>query len=637
MVCLRKATRFLRSAAVLCGRPDRAATRSFALLPCPAGGCSCLAFAALFAIAIPHVAFSATRADLSLGPLQGGAVDLTLTVSGEKRAAALAHYSTALQLEDAGKSREALAHYREVIKADPANAALAAHTAEVAMNFGSRDEALSLLRESIKANPGSAQHYLNLVRFLTTYAPGDPFEKDNAANAIAEALRRFPQDASVYRAAVMMHLADGGARDQAIKALDDALKQSVTDSGFWLTLGRVAQEVWPPGQQEMRQQHRDRVNPFYEKALQHAGTGQSAADVKLQVAQYYLLTNQLSVATSLCEKLVAENGSNPARKILFRLYESEGKKDKAFATLQTIVKEDPGDVEQRKLLAELCEQRQDYAQAVTHVEAAIQAGGGDAQEYNSLAKLMLQAQMYDRLIALSQRTTALFPDQLEFRVYAGMAYRAQKRWDDAIKHFEKAEKVAGEMAGEPLNFFFYYQYGITLERAGRFDEGAKRLEKSIDLTPKDNADFAANTMNYLGYMWIDQGRNLDKAETFIRKANELEPNNAAFIDSLGWLQFKKGDYKAALTELLRARELIKDLQAEDAEIVDHIGQAYQKLGEKEKALENLQKAHELDPANEKIKARLDELLGKPKPEKPAPQPKQEVPPAEKKNAAAPRA
>lgn len=626
MVCLRRATRFHRSAAGLCGRPFRARPLLSACLKPLRLGC---VPAILLGLLLADSALGASRADLSLGTPQGAAADLTLAVTGEQRAAALAHYSIALQLEAAGKSREALLHYREVIKADPSNANLVARTAEVAMNFGSRAEALAILRESIKANPTSPQAYLNLARFLATYAPDDVFEKDNAANAIAEALRRFPLNATVYRDAVMMHLTSGTSRDQAAKVLEQALKQPVADAAFWLSVGRVAQEVWPLGQQENRQQNRDRVNPFFEKALQTAGAGAAGADAKLQVAQYYLLSNQLPQAKTLCEKLVAENSNPQARKLLFRLYEAEGKSDLAYATLQAIVKDNPADVEQRKLLAEFCEQRQDFPQAVTHLEAAIQTGGGDAQQYGNLAKLMLQAQMYDRLISLTQRTSALFPEQLEFRVYAGMALRAQKRWDDAVTHFEKAERIAEGMAGEPLNFFFYYQYGITLERAGRLDEGSKRLEKSIELTPKENAEFAANTMNYLGYMWIEQGRNLDKAGELIGKANELEPNNAAFIDSLGWLHFKKGDYKAALTELLRARELLKELQPEDAEIVDHIGQTYQKLGDKEKAVENLKKANELDPANLKIKERLDEALGKPK-QAPEAKPKTEESPPEKK-------
>lgn len=610
MICLRKASRFSRIAAVLLGRPKGMRNH----LSASRESCRAALFCAASLLPLPVTAATAPKADLSYGSPQGSNADLSLKIGGEQRAAALAHYSIALQLENAGKLREALAHYREVIKADPSNAQLVAHTAEVAMNFGSREDALAILRENIKANPASAHPYLSLARFLATYSSEDPFDKDTAANAIAEALKRFPQDPSVYRDAVMMHLTTTGSRELAAKVLDQALKQPVTDAAFWLALGRVAQEVWPLGQQENRQQNRERVNAFFEKALQAAGTDAAGADARLQVAQYYLLSNQLSQATALCEKLVAAHRDAQARKLLFRLYEAEGKSDLAYQTLQEIVKSDPNDVEQRKLLAGLCEQRNDFTQAAAHLEAAIQIGGGDAQQYGNLAKLMLQGRMYDRLISLAQRTNALFPEQLEFRVYAGMAYRAQARWDEAVGSFEKAERIAQGMAGEPLNFYFYYQYGITLERAGRLDEGAKRLEKSIELTPKENAEFAANTMNYLGYMWIEQGRNLDKAGELIRKANEIEPNNAAFIDSLGWLHFKKGDYKSALTELLRARELLKELQPEDAEIVDHIGQTYFKLGDKEKAIENLRKAHELDPANPKIKDRLDEALGNPKPE-----------------------
>lgn len=592
--------------------------------------CQAALFFASSLLALPVAASAASKADLSYGSLQGSNADLSLKVTGEQRAAALAHYSIALQLENAGKLREALAHYREVIKADPSNAELVAHTAEVAMNFGSREDALAILRENIKANPGSAHPYLSLARFLATYSSEDAFDKDTAANAIAEALKRFPQNATVYRDAVMMHLTATGSRDQAAKVLDQALKQPVADAAFWLAVGRVAQEVWPLGQQESRQQNRERVNAFFEKALQAAGGGKSGASTKLQVAQYYMLSNQLLLAKALCEKLAADHGDEQARKLLFRLYEADGKTDEAFKTLQAIVKDNPSDVEQRKMLAEFYEQRQEFPEAVKHLEAAIQIGGGDAQQYNNLAKLMLQGQMYDKLIALSQRTTALFPDQLEFRVYAGMACRAKKRWDEAIDHFSQTERAAKDAAGDPLNFFFYYQYGITLERAGRFDEGSKRLEKSIEITPKENAEFAANTMNYLGYMWIEQGRNLDKAGELIRKANELEPNNAAFIDSLGWLNFKKGDYKAALTELLRAKELIKELQAEDAEIVDHIAQTYWKLGEKDKAIEHFKQAGELDPTNEKIQKRLNEALGKPKPQPPAAPAPEDEPPVKKK-------
>ena len=49
-------------------------------------------------------------------------------------------------------------------------------------------------------------------------------------------------------------------------------------------------------------------------------------------------------------------------------------------------------------------------------------------------------------------------------------------------------------------------------------------------------------MNYLGYMWVDIDRNIDEAAELIKKANELDPENAAYIDSLGWLYFRQGKY-----------------------------------------------------------------------------------------------
>jgi tetratricopeptide (TPR) repeat protein len=130
-------------------------------------------------------------------------------------------------------------------------------------------------------------------------------------------------------------------------------------------------------------------------------------------------------------------------------------------------------------------------------------------------------------------------------------------------------------------------------------------------------------MNYLGYMWLDRGQHLDRAETLIRKANEMDPDNGAFVDSLGWLLFKQGKFPEALTELMRAEKLIRQDQPEpepgDAEIYDHIAQTYDKLGQRDKALEYWKHALDVKPDVEAIRERAERELGiaKPKPAKPA--------------------
>lgn len=596
---------------------------------------------ALFGLAVwPCLAAAGNRADLSLGR-PGTGTDLMLDSGGEARSAALARYSAALQLETQGKMREALGHYRELLKADPANAGLAARTAELAVNYSGRTEAVRILRDAIRAAPGSPRPLLNLARFLSTYESDEPAEADAAFAVLQEALQKFPQSAEVYQTAVMMTLsapppggdqvpnpADPGKAGLAKRMLDhdqtrltagrileQALKQPVADPDFWLALGRTAQEAWPLGQAEDQFKNRERVNAFYEAALRNASRSPAPATVQLDVASFYVQTNQLKQAAAICEKTAAEHNSTQARKLLFRLRQADGKSDEAFQLLERIVADNPHDSEQRKLLAELCEQKRDYAAAARHREAAIQMSGGEAADYLALAQAILNSGQHDKAIQFARRSLKLFPEQLGFRIMAALAFKQAEDWDRAIAEWSQAEKHAQESAPDRLNSWFYFQYGATLERARRYREAADQFEKSISLTPKSDEGIreAANTMNYLGYMWLEQDANLIAAGDLIRKANELVPDNAAFVDSLGWLHFKQGDYQKALTELLRAESLLKDPEPGDAEIIDHIGQAYERLGDRQKAIEHLKKAAALNPEDEKIQRRLDDLLGKPKP------------------------
>lgn len=212
------------------------------------------------------------RADLSLPRIKPPPADLQLKAGDSAIAEAMAHYATALQLESAGKMREALAHYVEVAKADPANTTLIGHAAELTYHYQNRAEAVAFLEKCIAARPDEPAAYLNLVRFLTTYVSEDPFEKDRGHQIVDQTLARFPRRSDVIVFAVQFHLTIA-QREEAIKILDRASKLDIREPSWWLDLGRVAQEVWPLAQTEVREEHARRVNLFFEKALGHAAPG----------------------------------------------------------------------------------------------------------------------------------------------------------------------------------------------------------------------------------------------------------------------------------------------------------------------------------------------------------------------------
>ena len=93
--------------------------------------------------------------------------------------------------------------------------------------------------------------------------------------------------------------------------------------------------------------------------------------------------------------------------------------------------------------------------------------------------------------------------------------------------------------------------------------------------------------NDLGYSWADEGRNLDQAEKLIRLAVKDEPDNESYLDSLGWVQYKRGEFSSALHSLQAA---IADNPEPDPVVLNHLGDTYYRLGKKSEAQKTWQEA-----------------------------------------------
>jgi tetratricopeptide (TPR) repeat protein len=110
-------------------------------------------------------------------------------------------------------------------------------------------------------------------------------------------------------------------------------------------------------------------------------------------------------------------------------------------------------------------------------------------------------------------------------------------------------------------------------------------------------------------MWADRGEHLDEAGNLIKKAVELDPDKGAYLDSLGWLYFKRGESEKALQELLRAQEnILREEKKDDAVVLDHIADTYSKLGKIPEALSYWQKALALEQEDKSLIGKLTEKI-----------------------------
>ena len=114
-------------------------------------------------------------------------------------------------------------------------------------------------------------------------------------------------------------------------------------------------------------------------------------------------------------------------------------------------------------------------------------------------------------------------------------------------------------------------------------------------------------LNYLGYSWIDQNRNLKQGLSLIEKAVRQKPDDGYIVDSLGWAHYRMGNYKEAVKHLERAVEL----RPEDPVLNDHLGDAYWRVRREREARFQWDQALTLKPEPEdadKIKKKLQKGL-----------------------------
>lgn len=146
-----------------------------------------------------------------------------------------------------------------------------------------------------------------------------------------------------------------------------------------------------------------------------------------------------------------------------------------------------------------------------------------------------------------------------------------------------------------------YYLASLHEKNNNRSEARAIVKKMLEKNPKD-----AHALNFIGYSYLEEGKDLDKAYEYIKKAIDLNPNDGYIRDSLAWYHYKKGDYELALEEIHKAWSSVN----EDMVINKHMAMIYAKLSKFElakkfytKALENCTAAAE----KEKIQKALNDL------------------------------
>ncbi|MHB9878462.1 tetratricopeptide repeat protein [Pacificimonas sp. ICDLI1SI03] len=173
----------------------------------------------------------------------------------------------------------------------------------------------------------------------------------------------------------------------------------------------------------------------------------------------------------------------------------------------------------------------------------------------------------------------------------GDAYQDADRFDDALVAYRTAQTMPIE--SDDVRWQLFFLIGAAEEQRGDWQAAEVALRQALAIAPDE-----AITLNYLGYTLLDRGMKMDEAVAMIEEAHRLEPNDGHITDSLGWAQYRVGDYEKAVATL---EEAIRSVPG-DATINDHLGDAYWQVGRRIEARFRWQAALEGEPSDKQIAA-----------------------------------
>jgi tetratricopeptide (TPR) repeat protein len=190
-------------------------------------------------------------------------------------------------------------------------------------------------------------------------------------------------------------------------------------------------------------------------------------------------------------------------------------------------------------------------------------------------RMVLDAQLadtgeFDKSVADIRTLLKGGPEDREVYLRLGIIFTRAKRWDDALQALAKAEQLSTKSDEKAYVSFLR---GDLYQRQKMFDQAETEFKKVLAVTAPTDPQSAA-TLNYLGYMNADRGVKLDESLNFVKQALSLDPNNGAYLDSLGWVYFKLGKYDLAEENLTKAEAHM----GTDPTVQEHLGDLYQKTG-----------------------------------------------------------
>ena len=320
-----------------------------------------------------------------------------------------------------------------------------------------------------------------------------------------------------------------------------------------------------------------------------------------ELAQYYHNNHQIEKAKKLYQEIIQNRRFelSEKRNILnkFRRLVEFNRELYGFtkSIMMLAAEQHPYDPSINLIIADFTYDSKDYKESTRYYQRVIDSKPNDYNAWIQLVTSFYNISEYEKMSKKSSEALEFFPTQPSFYLYSGIARIQLEQYDIAVEILEEGNDLLLS-TDKQLKAQFMSSLGDAYHAVGKHEESDSYFELSLELNPENH--FVLN--NYAYYL-SERNIQLEKAKKMSEKSNALNPDEASFQDTYGWILYKLGDYEKALNWLKKS-ELNGGNNS--AIINEHIGDVYEKLGQRERALKYWKLANHIGGGSDQLLNKL---------------------------------
>lgn len=520
---------------------------------------------------------------------------------------------------EVGAYAEAIRLYEEALTHRPGAPAILSALADAEAKQNDLESAIFSAEQAHTAAPTNRHYALQLARFQR-----EAERHEAAATTLRTWLSSSPDDTQV-RVLLARTLADAGQPRAAIELYEQVIESAGPSAELWLDMLRLYREIGDAGGRERALQALTELRPqeltfvymlgsfykeqdrlqdaaaLYEAALErHPGQ----AELLTKLAATYRQLGNAARSEALMDRLGATDDASAdqlvSRAVSFaeRAAQDPEAAQTAQRLLEAALERDSSHTKALRMLGDLHYRRGEYAEAAPLLQRAVEENPRAPQRWAQAAAAYLQADQPREAVAVAEEGRLLFPQQLPLVRVEAFGLMRIGRNRDAIARFRQVLSLTDSTTDAAQRASFHAALGLLYSRVNVPDSSDRAYEEALAL----DADQRMALNNY-AYSLAQRGEKLERALSLAQRAVELEPKNAAFLDTLGWVLFKLDRFDEAQTYIQRAI----DTGDASASVYEHLGDVYHAQGDQAAARRYWQKALDQAPGRDRLRKKLDAL------------------------------